>query len=968
MKPKVLKTVLFAFVLLTFTAAMLQAGTKGKIVGKVTDAENGDPLPGVNVVVDGTMMGAACDLQGEYLILNLPPGIYTLVATMIGYNSFRISNVKVSIDLTTTIDIQLSSAVLEFGQEVTIVAQREIIKKDMTSSLSAVGADEINSMPVQEINDVLELQAGLIRDNTGGLHVRGGRSGEVAFWVDGIAATDVYSGKLGVEIENSSIQELQVISGTFNAEYGQAMSGIINIVTKDGGSKFTGEISGYIGDYVPTGGDREFGVYRPISPERNAIRSPQQDSLELINPLDEFNNIYNIQGSLSGPVPFIRNLTFFSNLRYYTTDGYRFGLRWFTPQGEKGDEALVPMEPLEKLSGQLKLAYQLSNSIKLTYNLMGNDNNFRWYDRYYKYDPDGDYRRFENSLNHILGMTQVLSANTFYEFKLTNFSTRYQHYVYEDWEKTTIYDSVRVINGQNVTGSPYVTSTNTYVHPDSNNFAPASWSFQDGGMKMQHFERETNFLVGKLDFTSQINKQHQIKSGLEARFYKLLLTEFDIVPMTSGTQEIIPFQPMKPPVTSTNHNDYNHKPIELSAYLQDKMEFKDMIINLGFRFDYFDSKGRILADPKDPNINDPYLKANKYVNPTAPDSELVEYTLEEREAFWWKDAEPKYQVSPRFGIAYPITDRGVIHFSYGHFFQTPQFRILYGANDGTDNSNPDLEISKTQSNTGFLSNADLKPQKTIMYEIGLQQQLSNDLGMDLTLFYRDIRDWVGASVLNPTYLKSVAYTQYINKDYSNVRGVTLSVSKRYANYFEASLDYTYMVTEGTASNPQDEYNDRKNDKAPRIQIIALGWDQRHTLNGHVSVGTPSWRVSLLGRYWTGSPYTPRFAVGEVAGGSAFSGLRENSARKPSIFTFDLKLFKELKLGSLQYTLFASIYNIFDYRGQTGVHDDTGSADYTLGIRNAGYEEKRVSLLDDNVVHTEWYIEPRQVQLGISLNF
>ncbi len=286
MRVPVLKILSFLMLTAALLAAPIFAGTTGKIVGKITDAQTGEELPGVNVIVEGTTKGAAADLAGEFIILNVAPGVYTLRATMIGYNDSRISNVKVSIDFTTRADIQLSSTVLEMGQEVTVVAEREIIRKDMTSSMSAVGSDEIQAMPVQEIGDVLELQAGLVRDAVGGIHVRGGRSGEVAYWVDGIAATDVYSGNLGVAVENSSVQELQVISGTFNAEYGQAMSGIVNIVTKDGGSKYAAEISGYVGDYLTTDGDREFGLYKPKSSAIQAIRSPHPDSVEQINPLD----------------------------------------------------------------------------------------------------------------------------------------------------------------------------------------------------------------------------------------------------------------------------------------------------------------------------------------------------------------------------------------------------------------------------------------------------------------------------------------------------------------------------------------------------------------------------------------------------------------------------------------------------------------------------------------------------------
>ena len=93
------------------------------------------------------------------------------------------------------------------------------------------------ALPVEEVSDVVQLQAGVTQGRDGQLHIRGGRSEEVAYVVDGVAMGDAYSGDLAVEVENSSVQELQVISGTFNAEYGRAMSGIVSIVTKDGGEE-----------------------------------------------------------------------------------------------------------------------------------------------------------------------------------------------------------------------------------------------------------------------------------------------------------------------------------------------------------------------------------------------------------------------------------------------------------------------------------------------------------------------------------------------------------------------------------------------------------------------------------------------------------------------------------------------------------------------------------------------------------
>ncbi|HOY45789.1 MAG TPA: carboxypeptidase-like regulatory domain-containing protein, partial [bacterium] len=163
------------------------AGTTGKIVGKVKDDKTGETLPGVNVVLEGTMLGAVTDYDGDLMIINVPPGTYTMQVKMIGYQPKSVSNVKVSVDMTTTINVSLSQTVVDVGEQVTVVAERPIVQKDKTSSMAAVSSDEISAMPVQEVADVLELQAGLVRDGVGGIHVRGGRSGEVAYWVDGIA-------------------------------------------------------------------------------------------------------------------------------------------------------------------------------------------------------------------------------------------------------------------------------------------------------------------------------------------------------------------------------------------------------------------------------------------------------------------------------------------------------------------------------------------------------------------------------------------------------------------------------------------------------------------------------------------------------------------------------------------------------------------------------------------------------------
>ncbi|MCB0298171.1 MAG: carboxypeptidase regulatory-like domain-containing protein, partial [Calditrichaeota bacterium] len=267
---------------LTLLVNGLFSGTTGKIAGVVKDKENGEPLIGANIILDGHPLGATTDLDGSYFILNVPPGTYDVVVQYIGYQDVRVNGVSVSIDLTTRQNFELSSATIELGDEVVVVADRDVVQKDLTSSESRVSSEKIESLPVEEIDDVLQIQSGVTRGADGSFHIRGGRSSEIAYWVNGSSITDGFDNSRGLNIENESIQELQVISGTFNAEFGNAMSGIVNVVTKEGGSDFHGSIKAYTGDYVTSDDDIFY-------------------NLDQVQPKDN----YSVQASLSGPVPLL---------------------------------------------------------------------------------------------------------------------------------------------------------------------------------------------------------------------------------------------------------------------------------------------------------------------------------------------------------------------------------------------------------------------------------------------------------------------------------------------------------------------------------------------------------------------------------------------------------------------------------------------------------------------------------------
>ena len=255
-----------------------------------------------------------------------------------------------------------------------------------------------------------------------------------------------------------------------------------------------------------------------------------------------------------------------------------------------------------------------------------------------------------------------------------------------------------------------------------------------------------------------------------------------------------------------------------------------------------------------------------------------------------------------------------------------------------------------------------------MYEFGLQQQIFDDLSFDITAFYRDVRDWITAGPPIETAIAGVSYTSFINRDYSNVRGVALTIHKRLANYYSLDLAYTFQEAEGTNSGEEEEFFSFRDSKEPTKALSPLDWDQRHTVNLSLLVAQRSWGVGLIGRYGSGLPYSPTIVQATRIGQNVFSGLRKNSRRKPDFLTFDLRLFKKLPIAGTEFTLFANVYNLFDRRNEVDVFTDTGRADQTLEAINITREDVGNNTLTEFFTRPDFYSEPREVQLGIEFSF
>ena len=491
--------------ILILSTLLFAAG--GKISGTVTDAQSGEPLPGVNVYISELSLGAATDLNGNYVILNVVAGTYTLKASYIGYATYAFTEMRVSTGQTTTQDFKMSQEVLQ-GQEVVVVADRPLVRKDLTASQKITTNDEIKDLPVETFLGVLTTQAGVNVGSDGALHIRGGRSGEVGYYIDGVSVANPFgTSGLAVSVSNKALQEMKVVSGAFNAEHGNAMSGIVNIQIAEGGPKYSGSLSMYSGDYVT-------------------------DDSDLYTNLDNLNFTTNkvIEGTFTGPVPFLSNegnFTFNLSGRYSYDEGYIYGVREHYPNDysdfrfsdfwyiqNNGDKDFVPMNPNERFNFLTKLTYRITPKIKLSAQLLHDDREYKpanLASHQYKFNPDGTYNYFRNNNNYSIKLSQAFTK-TYYEANVFVANTDYEQYVYADTNAVYLNpDNPGYVSTNNVQGSP---PTTTFVF---------------GGVQMNHLYRNSSSKGGKFDLTSQITHRHELKGGMNFRIDDLEEDYFNCV-------------------------------------------------------------------------------------------------------------------------------------------------------------------------------------------------------------------------------------------------------------------------------------------------------------------------------------------------------------------------------------------------------------------------------------------------------
>jgi len=895
---------------------------QGKISGQVVEEETGQPIPGANVVIVGTQKGTTTNSNGQYTLLNLDPGTYDIRASSVGFENQTVEGVEVRLDLTTEINFQLPEETVGL-EGVTIQAEERVVQQDLSASRVDIDSENLENLPVTDVQSVVGLQAGVQ-----GLNIRGSDRQEADFRIDGASLSSSRDQNPYSAISYTAVQEVQVQSGGFAAEYGNLRSGLVNVVTKSPSTdEYTAEV---LARYRPPT-DKHFGPdandpnaywMRPflegnpddltgpafegtdVWPEDlqqqypdfrgfNALASERDDltprqAQELFKfrhrkdlSIDQPDWVFD--GTIGGPVPAISD--------------YLGDLRFLASYRQRDRQYIVPlsMDGYNEYNGRLKLVSDITPRMELSIQGMrasqeGQNDEFprtgptrirrdddraevRNFNGLHSYSPSEDLIFGTSALSEStidrsmlsMKLNHTISDNTFYEAKLQWYQTEYR------------------------TGPPLPRRDTSTVMETFGDFeadeAPLGYSFESinslTGMRMGghhgEFRDTTNTTdwIGSIDVTSQLDQFNELKGGLK---FRVSPQEVDY------EYKDFLFTP------SDVRAGWDETPIYGAAYLQNKLEFQGLIVNAGLRLDYFDPNSETFVFDRYPE---------EFLGRFAPAMD----TLLQKE-----EVEPDLNLSPRLGVSFPITESNKIYFNYGHFYQQHTPENLY-------------QVRRSQITNGVsaIANPSAPRPKTISYELGYEQSLFDQYLIRVAGYYKDEQNQP-RTVAFQNRNGLIEYTTNQAENFEDIRGLEISLFKNQGDWFRGFVNYTYDVRnsgnfglsqffQNRVQQREFERNttDRQQSKPlpqpfGRISLTFLTPSDYGPEFGGVKV-LGNWRVNLLGR-WQASEhftFTNQLVTPEV----------EDNLQWTSYKMVDLRLSKQLSAGNVNATVFADINNVFN---------------------------------------------------------
>lgn len=954
---KIILLSLFAFLLLSPLNSYSQS--TGSIGGRVTDAKDNTPLIGATIKIEGSKMGAVTDDNGEYVILNVDVGTFGVECSYIGYDTKRQKDVKVSVDQRTKVNFELSITGEIKTEVIVIEAERKGI--DVEQSGRIIESSTIQNTGIRGVTNIVSKTAGVVQDERGGaINIRGGRSNESIIIIDGVETTNPIDGSSRAFVSNNLLQEITVLTGGFGAEYGNVLSGVINVSTKNGSDKYTGSVELITDEFSGRWFDTKSQGYNLYS---LTFGGPVIPSKKLAKVINFFGGVERTFQRLSD-VSWIWDK-----------------LPLTVPDGKLADDESGSMYYTGKLN--FNLSELGAGKFPINFKFGGTFT-----------DTKSRNLRVANNVQNLWKNPIITGQNTqLFGRIIGNISSKFffelQGNYYRD--QSELFDPFFKDNLTMYGDSNYNPGLNAYYQGSGQGkvlgMDPAfaylyrfPWATIDAYTK-----QDISYIGAKLDATLAVLSKkygdHEIKFGGEYKYHTL--KSISIFPAATadvsvqnvgdrwfGTNmarmktygyEVI--DPISGKIVADG-NDVKH-PITGGFYVRDKVSFSDFNFNGGFRVDFFDVNSKVLKS-----------LTTDVVGPDGIPASADDFT----------DSKMKFYFSPRLGFSFPITERTIFVAQFGKMVQLPQLNLLY-VSDST------LTRFLGTSLQDVIENSSLTPTKLTQYEIGVKQQVGDYINMGMTIFYKESIDLIGAGRIKQTDDKKVpiGFAAYMNNDFAISRGIDFYLSMRRMYRLAVDVAYTLSYASGTGSNAFSKFS-LANDATQELvnYVYALDYDQRHTgsINFDYRFGDADVPKGIFGQvlrnvglnvlfsFNSGRPYT-RTDVSNTATGVGGDNIlsAKNEIYRDWNFRVDLRLDKSINIWKTNLNMYVYVLNLlnseivnFVYPG-TGKPDDngflqtpTGASNYTTNPVFAKYYFERIKSS-----YTNWG-PPRQIRFGINLSF
>jgi outer membrane receptor protein involved in Fe transport len=947
----------------TLLTPALNAGTTGKLTG-VVRSDKGQPIPGANIRIEGLRIGALSDEEGKFLLLGIPAGEYPVRANMLGHAPYLAEHVTIRPDFTTELNIELKTEAVQIG-EVRVEAERPLLQKDATGTTRFISSDDIQKLPTRGYRDAAAQQTGIVNfkqqidretQNQNTLIVRGGRPNEIAYFVDGFSQQDPLTGTSSTSISNNAIEEVVLLTGGFAPEYGRIMSGAVNVITREGGSKYFGAIEG-----VTDNLSGDWAKARPTD-----------------------YNVYD--ASLGGPViPKYENLTFyFSGERRWQADRSPTQLSdvfkkqlenpvSYTPElpGTGGlDPDYKPNNFSSGFTYQGKLAWSLTDQVNLKVGTLGSQDKWREYTHTYLFNQTHTPRYKDDNQSYFGSLNHALSTKTFYNLGVNFFQTERKRGDGIAFDDLSPYYSVLGTDPAGVdtlsshdgtidpTGKGYYRNINPRFDPD----LPMFW--ESGHVFNNYLQRKSSYVGAQASLSSQLDAHNQVKLGgdfqrhtlryfqnldpaslggetpnlldYDAYGYDLLVDYKDVVISdfldtdgdgavddTSYTTTTVASGARLVENSSSGRDGPKH-PKSWAFFAQDKFEREGVIVNGGLRFDHINVDTQALRSEQYP-LGEPGAQNDSLQNLLDTNDLVANRTYT--------------RLSPRLGVAFPVNEKTILRFNYGQFYQQPNLQDLYVSYRYLE-----YKVKAGGYYYGF-GNPNLRPERTTAYEAGFQRQVGDNIRLDATAYYKDVKDLVEvANVTAGTGAKTKNFASYRNRDFATIKGVDVGFMMRPIRHISGTVNYSLSYAQGTGSVSNTQRNIAWTASQPPKQSAPLDFDQRHKLSMNLDWRLGKGEGPLLGNFrllenagvnvlmnvGSGTPFTPTQPFNEVTL-AAVSNLPNgplNSRYGPWTMSVDMKASRAFQAGPFTLEAYAWVLNVFDNDNAIAVYTSSGSAGTT----------------------------------------